>query len=194
MAKTSASPRDEPDQPGRTDFLLGQARAGSQDAWKRLFQRYRKMLRAHVQSRIRGFARGRQDADDLLQTAFLRAWQKIGTFEYAGEGSFRRWLATVVVHTCTNELEERRTASLQSGTLADHDEREAREHSEQEERRIAMLEALGELDEEDRDLLIQRIVEDLSFEDIGANLGCSREKARELYGVALERLMRRMSA
>jgi RNA polymerase sigma-70 factor, ECF subfamily len=191
---SKSSPAEPPDDMERTDVLLGQAKSGSQDAWKRLFQRYHKMLLAHVQARIRGLARRRQDAEDLLQAGFLRAWQKIESFVYEGEGSFRRWLATVVVHTCLNELEKRRTGLLQSGSLADHDQLQAQQRSDQEERRVAMIEAMGGLDEEDRDVLIQRVVEELGFEEIGKNLGCSREKARERYAAATERLARRVGA
>ena len=198
MARSTSSATESSDDLGRTDVLLGRARSGDQDAWKQLFERYRKMLRAHVEARIRGFARRRLDADDVLQAAFTRAWQQIERFEYQGEGSFRRWLARVVVNTCSDELAANWSGSLQEGptdqAMADHAEREAKERDEREERRIAMMEAMGSLEEEERDILIQRIVEELSFEAIGRNLGCSREKARELYAAAQERLVRRMSA
>ena len=197
MTKATATEPSETDL-GKTDVLLGQAKGGDQQAWKRLFERYRKMLRAHVEARIFGFARRRLDAEDVLQAAFMRAWQAIESFEYKGEGSFRRWLACVVVNTCTNELRAHQSGSLQLLTsdkvMAEHAEQQAQEHSEREERRIAMMEAMGALEEEERDILIMRIVEELSFEEIGKALGCSREKARELYGTAQERLMRRMSA
>jgi DNA-directed RNA polymerase specialized sigma24 family protein len=57
-----------------------------------------------------------------------------------------------------------------------------------------MLEAMGKLSDEDRDILIQKNVEELSFDAIAAVLGCSRERAREKYATALERLERRMRA
>jgi RNA polymerase sigma-70 factor (ECF subfamily) len=190
----ASPPSLDPDEPGHTDLLLGRARSGDQEAWRRLYERYYKMLRAHVEARIVGLSRRPQDAEDLLQIAFMRAWQGLETFEYRGEGSFRKWLARVAVNACLSELEERRTAALQSGALATHDEQQAQRKSDEEERRIAMMEALGELDEDDRDLLIQRIIDDLSFEEIGRNLGCSREQARSLYAAATERLARRLSA
>jgi RNA polymerase sigma-70 factor (ECF subfamily) len=132
----------------------------------------------------------------VLQAAFTRAWKEIERFEYRGEGSFRRWLARVVVNTCSDELAANWSGSQQAGeqALAAAAVRKAEERDEREERRIAMMEALGSLEEEERDILIMRIVEDLSFEAIGKSLGCSREKARELYAAAQERLVRRMSA
>ncbi|HEX6885049.1 MAG TPA: sigma-70 family RNA polymerase sigma factor [Planctomycetota bacterium] len=196
--ETAKTVPESSDDLSKTDLLLGRARGGDQEAWRRLFERYRKMLRAHVEARIRGFARRRLDADDVLQAAFTRAWQQIERFEYQGEGSFRRWLARVVVNTCNDELAANWSGSLQEGAteqaLADQAERAAQEWDERENRRIAMMEAMGQLEEEERDILIQRIVEELSFEAIGRNLGCSREKARELYAAAQQRLVRRMSA
>ena len=55
-----------------------------------------------------------------------------------------------------------------------------------------MLEALGQLGEEDRDILIQRVFEERSFEAIAESLECPRERIRQLYAVAIQRLQREL--
>jgi DNA-directed RNA polymerase specialized sigma24 family protein len=52
-----------------------------------------------------------------------------------------------------------------------------------------MIEALGQMDDVDRDILIQRHFEGLNFEQIAAIQGCKREKARTLYNQASKRLL-----
>ena len=57
-----------------------------------------------------------------------------------------------------------------------------------------MLEAIGQLEEEDRDILIQRHFEDMTFDEIARIQECPRERARTIYAQALARLQRRLRA
>jgi RNA polymerase sigma-70 factor (ECF subfamily) len=196
VSDTSSFLREHPF--GHTEFLVGRARGGSQTAWQELHRRYHTMLVAQLQARIPGFARRRFDAEDVLQAALIRAWQSIDSFEYRGEGSFRRWLATLVVNTFRSELEAQQAerergheTEVEPGTIS------AVAHGRDGElglERAAMLEALGQLSDEDRDILIQRHFEELSFEAIAASQGCKRERARQMYSLAFGRLQRRLRA
>jgi RNA polymerase sigma-70 factor (ECF subfamily) len=180
----------------RSEILVDRARSGDQQAWRALYERYRPMLIAHAQAKIPGFARRRFDADDVLQTALTKAWQNLESFTYDGEGSFRRWLVTIVLNTLANELKAHKSAVhlISEEALSAIEARQAEEQREVDETRSTTLEAMGDLSIEDRDLLIQKNVEGLSFEAIGQILGCSRERARELYAEASERLQRRLRA
>ena len=53
-----------------------------------------------------------------------------------------------------------------------------------------MLEAMGQLTVEERDLLIQRYVDNRKLVEIAQSLGCSSETARRLCTAALEKLHR----
>ncbi len=189
MGETTSYLRDHPSE--NTEFLVGKAKAGSQAAWERIYAQYRKMLIAQVQSRTPGFARRRFDAEDILQIAFENAWKSIRDFEYEGEGSFRRWLSTLVVNAFQNELRRKRLDEEAAGNGGERD-LEALPGSETAVdlglERTAMLEAMGLLGDEDRDILIQRHIEELSFEDIGRILGCARKRAQSLYAQAVKRL------
>lgn len=189
MGDTSSNLRDR--QIGNTEFLVGKAKAGSEAAWKEIYARYKTMLVAQVQARIPGFARRRFDADDVLQVAIMRAWQSLPDFEYRGDGSFRRWLATLVIRTFDSALRDGRPdVGAEERGLSKVEDESSGLSLELRQERVAMLEALGKMDDEDRDLLIQRHFEELSFEQIGEILGCSREKARGLYTLAFQRLQR----
>ncbi|NOT29503.1 MAG: RNA polymerase sigma factor [Planctomycetes bacterium] len=189
---------------GNTEFLVSKAKAGSESAWREIYRRYHTMLVAHAQARIPGFARRRFDGEDVLQQAFFQAWQGISGFEYRGDGCFRRWLATLVVNAFRNELKKDKERLGFAGIKLE-DEKTGEEPPQSEAKgapaapevdpeRAAMLEALGQMDDEDRDILIQRYFEDLSFEAIAEVLHCSRESARTLTMQAMERLRRRMGA
>jgi RNA polymerase sigma-70 factor (ECF subfamily) len=158
------------------------------------------MLVTQIQALIPGFARRRFDADDVLQAAFARAWTSIQGFRYEGEGSFRCWLATLVVNEFRDQLGRQRTERKHRAE-GDHEEQIAGLADEADVRRqelreehVALLESLGLLSDEDRDILILRHFEKLSFAAIGDVLNCDREGARRRYLQAQERLLKRRGA
>ena len=182
---------------GQTLFLLERARSGSETAWREIYRRYRTMLVVQIRSRIPDFARRRFDAEDLLQSAFSKAWVHIGTFQYQGEGSFRRWLAVLVFREFQDELraQQGERARLSPGGQDEDDEGlsvpdESCLQPTQLLSKMALLEQLGRLDEEDRDVLCMRVFEEKTWEEIGEVLGCSKGYARVQYDRAVGRLQR----
>ncbi len=68
---------------------LESARAGDSEAFTALVEPHRKPLLTHCY-RMSGSL---DDAEDLVQEAFLRAWNKINA--YGGQGAFRNWLYVI---------------------------------------------------------------------------------------------------
>jgi RNA polymerase sigma factor (sigma-70 family) len=60
---------------------------------KSIFNRYASSLLGVAQR----YARNKEDAEDILQDAFIKVFKKIGQFK--GEGSFEGWLRRIVVNT-----------------------------------------------------------------------------------------------
>jgi RNA polymerase sigma-70 factor (ECF subfamily) len=54
-----------------------------------------------------------QDAEDLVQETYLRAWRSYGGFE--GRSSVRTWLHQIATNRCLTELEKRSRRTLPSG-------------------------------------------------------------------------------
>ena len=70
------------------DQLLDLFRAGNDEAFAVIHDRYRQRLFAYVRQMLSGASR--QDAEDVLQDVFVRAWQKLSSFR--GESAFSSWL------------------------------------------------------------------------------------------------------
>lgn len=192
MKDTTTFLRENPT--GHSEFFVQRAKAGSQRAWDVLYARYRTMLVAHVQSQIRGSSRRRLDGEDVLQDAFIKVFRQIHTFEYRGEGSFRAWLVQIVLRTLWSEARTRpEEQTLESNVrLADFPDPKGALAGGLDSPRALVLDALGQLGLEERDILIQRHMEDLSYEDIARILGRSRETARQLHLQAFARLQQIM--
>jgi RNA polymerase sigma-70 factor, ECF subfamily len=72
--------------------LVDAAAAGDRDAFDEL------VLRHHpaVIGLVRALTGGREDAEDLAQETFVRAWKSLRSFR--GESSFRTWLHRVAIN------------------------------------------------------------------------------------------------
>ena len=195
--------QEERRSPLRTQDLLDRARAGRQGAWEELFRRYRALLTFTVRTRHGDLYRRRFDTDDVLQSAFLSAWAEIEAFEYRGEGSFRRWLARLVINKL-RDLEDYHAAQRRSvrgeengsaGGNGSHAfdelvsaERDPQERAGDIELRGALLEAMSTLDEEDQEVLCMRQFEHMTWPEVAGVLGVSQSVARRRWEAALERL------
>jgi RNA polymerase sigma-70 factor (ECF subfamily) len=81
-----------------TEQTLARARAGDEDAFRELTDRYQRELQLHIY-RIVGSA---QDAEDLLQETLLAAWRGLERFE--GRASVRAWLYRIATNRSLDAL------------------------------------------------------------------------------------------
>ena len=117
-----------------------------------------------------------QDAEDMAQEAFLKAYRSLGDFR--SESRFSVWLYRIVSNVCLDFLRRRsRRPSVSLTTEDDEGEELQRDVPDERfspetllERRLtreAVREGLRELPEEQRQILLLREIEGLSYEEIG---------------------------
>ncbi len=81
--------------------LLDSARAGDQDAFRRLVEPYRSELLAHCYRMLGSL----HDAEDALQDAMLRAWRGLSGFEQGR--ALRPWLYRIATNTSLDVIAKR---------------------------------------------------------------------------------------
>ena len=79
------------------------------EGFEAVASRYRRELFAHCY-RMTGSV---QDAEDIVQETYLRAWRAFGRFE--GRSSVRTWLYRIATNACLTELRRRSRRPLPSG-------------------------------------------------------------------------------
>ena len=81
--------------------LLGAARDGDEDAFRRLVEPHRTALHAHCYRMLGSL----YDAEDALQDALLRAWRGLSGFD--GRSALRRWLYRIATNACLDAIARR---------------------------------------------------------------------------------------
>jgi RNA polymerase sigma-70 factor (ECF subfamily) len=97
------------------DQLVSEAKSGDQQAFAELCLRYRGMLT----NRIYRIVRHQEDAEDVLQETYLKAYQHLQTFR--GECSFSTWLVAIGTNMSLMLLRRRRTFRKYSSDVVTED-------------------------------------------------------------------------
>jgi RNA polymerase sigma-70 factor (ECF subfamily) len=141
------------------------ALAGSGDATA-----FERLYRTHV-ARVHSLVRRMLDADeadDVMQDVFIRAWQKLSTFR--GESAFGTWLHRLAVNVV---LARRKSVGIERGRFIDKDDPldgvSGRPHTP--ELSLDFEEALARLPEGARQVFVLHDVEGYRHEEIARMLG-----------------------
>jgi RNA polymerase sigma-70 factor, ECF subfamily len=73
-----------------------------------LFERHRRALQAHCYRMVGSF----EDAEDLVQETFARAWRARTGFRREGRWSLRAWLYRIATNACLDHVARRRPRVL----------------------------------------------------------------------------------
>lgn len=146
----------------------------------------------------------RDDAQDLAQEAFIRAFKALDSFR--NEADFGTWLHRIAVNTCLNHRRKnggRQPLSLdepyqsENGgevrhEVASEDGDPLRALEEKEFRALVQV-ALKGLSEEHRSVLVLREIEGYSYEEVARMLGCSLGTVKSRLSRAREVMRRKMT-
>jgi RNA polymerase sigma-70 factor (ECF subfamily) len=177
--------------------IVRRAQGGDAEAQRVLFEQFAPGLRARIQRRLPAAVRRKVSASDVIQEAWLTAFQRLGAFEYRGEGSFEAWLARIVENKVHDEVRRflrtgKRDARRES---PDPETLGVRGRSRSPSSLVADIEAEQALEQRIRSLpararlvidLVHR--EGLSWAAVGERMECTPEAARKLYARVIGRL------
>jgi RNA polymerase sigma-70 factor, ECF subfamily len=160
--------------------LVRRCQKGDALAFEQLVIKYR----SKVFSMIYGMVQNEQDAWDLAQEGFIKAWRSIHRFK--GQASFYTWLYRIVTNVAIDSLRRKgfkKTAEFDDYIAANEVEPGSKtvptpdpmpHHGlEREEIRQRIEQAISKLSPEHRAVIVMKEIEELQYNEIAEALGCS---------------------
>jgi RNA polymerase sigma factor (sigma-70 family) len=191
--------------------LIDRAKAGDEDAWRRLYDLTQPFLQRQAQRRL-GPGSRLYGASDLVADTLLRAWQRLGTFRGGGADDaqtgalFRSWLATIVKRIFANDVRYRDAAirkppggidsldAARNGETADPgrdapaDDPSPGYWLRLDEEKVRVATSLAKLDPCDRAVVELHIFQDWTLGRVADHLGLRYDQVRYRLHGALDRL------
>lgn len=144
---------------------------GDSDAFSLLVEKYQTKV-YNLALRMSG---NEDDAFDLAQDSFVRAWRNLGSFQF--ESSFSTWLFRLTSNICLDFLRAKKRRAAVSLTVTDEEDEESQlavpdpgktpeEAVIAAEDRALLTRALNELPADQRQILTLRAIDDLSYAEI----------------------------
>jgi RNA polymerase sigma-70 factor, ECF subfamily len=159
--------------------LISRARRGNVEAYNLLVSRWEK----RVYNYLLRLVRNREDALDLTQDAFLKAYQNLSRLEDAGR--FAPWLFRIAHNEAYSLLRKTRPA----GELEDEAPAAAgRGRMLPIEVSIAVESAMARLSEDQREAVVLKIYQGFKFEEMAEITGCPVSTIKSRLYTALELL------
>ena len=164
--------------------LVEQCLAGRTEAFDSLVVRHQR----HVYQLCYRFAGNHEDASDLAQDVFIRAFRGLRSFK--GRSAFSTWLYRVAVNVCLNRAALR---TPKAGPLEAADQRDDRiERADagliRAERAAEVRAAIARLPKKQRAALILRVYHDLAHDEIAEIVGSSAGAVKANFFHALANL------
>jgi RNA polymerase sigma-70 factor (ECF subfamily) len=191
------------------DKLFTSAREGSSSCLGRLLTLYTNYLKLLVAAQLDHRLRGRISPSDIVQDTFFEAHRDFHQFRGQSTNEFVAWLRRIVVHNILRVVEQhvlaekrdvRREVSLEEigrrleqstarlETLLAVESDSPSHHAVERENEVLLADALAELPDDYRDVIVLRHIEGLPFDKVAERMQRSAGAVRMLWLRALKKL------
>lgn len=153
--------------------------AGDGAAYRGLVERYQDRVHAVAY----GMLHNREEAQDVTQETFVRVYERLGSYD--GEASFRSWLLRIAMNLALDVIRRRKRLVVggqrdvlveKGGALSVEDPLDIEQEAYKKQVRRRLLQAVQELPEDQRQVILLRDLEGLTYAEIGTILEISESK------------------
>jgi RNA polymerase sigma-70 factor (ECF subfamily) len=193
-------------------LLLAAAQAGDAVTLGRLLELYRRYLALLARIQIGQRLQGKVDESDLVQETFLEAHRNFARFRGTSEAQFVQWLRQILATTLANllrrylgaqardvrlerqlsEAVDRSSLLLERGLVAPQSS--PSEQAARREQAVLLADALAQLPDNYREVLVLRHLEGLTFTEIAGRMQRSLDSVEKLWMRGLARLRQILGA
>jgi len=192
--------------------LIQRCRHGEPEAREQLFERYRDYLRLLAQAQLGRYLRAKCDPSDIVQQTLLEAHRDFAQFAGNEEAEFLAWMRQILAHNLYNETRHFAAQQRDAAREVSLDQlRAGLEHSSavlgrclaaeitspsqaaaEREAAVRVADVMARLPEDYRTVLVLRVFEGLSAEEVAQRMNRSSGAVRMLQLRALTALRAEM--
>ena len=173
------------------EALIVEIRSGSKSAYGQLMERYERLVFSIAVSVVRNT----DDALDISQNVFLKAYQKLDL--YTGKGAFKAWLARIAHNESISWLRQQRrhediddlTPNIAPSVAPDQELQVVKD-----ERWKILSAEIGRLNPKQQIALTMRYFQGMPIRDIAGVLECSEGNVKSLLFRGVDKLRNQLRA
>lgn len=180
--------------------LVKSAQAGNDDAFSSLVFLYEKFVFNSACRVLSSSGMGTSDAEDIAQNSFIKAWRSLDRFR--GDCTFSTWLFRITVNTAKDYIRSEKRHPTVSTTRTDDETDETEEWDlpvtsgdevpedalERKETVLMVRKAIESLPKDQRDVIVLRDLDGLSYQEISDKLGVEIGTVRSRISRGRERI------
>lgn len=136
---------------------------------------------------IRRIVLSHDDANDVLQNAFVKAWEKLDTFQ--GRSSLRTWLYRISVNESLDFMRKKKSEMLRTDSeVGVADKLMADEYFDGDETQALLQQAVASLPEVQRAVFVMKYFEEKKYTEISEILSTSVGALKASYHLAVKKI------
>lgn len=138
--------------------------------------------------KIRSIVLTHEDADDVLQNTFLKAWKSLPTFQ--GKAKLSTWLYRIAINESLDFLRHQKTAVLSSADadLSVANRLLADDYFDGDKSQAVLQEAIATLPDVQRTVFTLRYYDEMKYSEISEILGTSEGSLKASYHIAVQKI------
>ena len=138
--------------------------------------------------KIRSIVLTHEDADDVLQNTFLKAWKSLPTFQ--GKAKLSTWLYRIAINESLGFLRHQKTAALSSADadLSAAYRLLADDYFDGDKSQAVLQEAIATLPDVQRTVFTLRYYDEMKYSEISEILGTSEGSLKASYHIAVQKI------
>ena len=138
--------------------------------------------------KIRSIVLTHEDADDVLQNTFLKAWKSLPTFQ--GKAKLSTWLYRIAINESLDFLRRKKAATLSSADadLSVANRLLADDYFDGDKSQAVLQEAIATLPDVQRTVFTLRYYDEMKYSEISEILGTSVGSLKASYHIAVQKI------
>ena len=138
--------------------------------------------------KIRSIVLTHEDADDVLQNTFLKAWKSLPTFQ--GKAKLSTWLYRIAINESLDFLRHQKTSALSSADadLSVANRLMADDYFDGDKSQAVLQEAIANLPDVQRTVFTLRYYDEMKYSEMSEILGTSEGSLKASYHIAVQKI------